>query len=209
LATRHDLRVVLLAGIALVAVLIVFRDDPRRTRRLLGSVALIGAALALLALAQDISGTTKIYWTDDIGFPARSATFINHSHFGQFMNLAIGCALGLMLVQLSGDAGANAPGRKWLRVTWLAAAIVLGVVTICLSLTRGGVITMLVAGGITLLVLLSRDRLRWLVPVLIALALVALVGLLYYGFDRVYERMVDVRGFHGRLQMLHDTHGII
>jgi O-antigen ligase/tetratricopeptide (TPR) repeat protein len=209
LTTQHDLRIVLLATIVLAAVLVVFRDDPRRTRRLLATIALVGAALALLALAQDITGTSKMYWLYDIGLPARSGPFINHSHFGQFMNLAIGCALGLLLVQLSESNDDTSPRRKWLRVTALAAVIVLGLLTICLSLTRGGVIAMLIAGGFALLVLLSRERLRWLVPVLIGIALAVLVALMYYGFDRVYERMADPRGLHGRLQMIHDTHDII
>src|SRR5439155_18025929 len=132
-ATRHDLRVVLLASIVFAAVVIVFRDDDRRTRRLLGTIALIGAACALLALAQDLSGTEKIYWSQDIGFPAQAGPFVNHSHFGQFMNLSIGAAVGLLLLRLNESSDDEGRGRKWRRIAWLGAIVVLGLLTVCLS----------------------------------------------------------------------------
>src|SRR5207248_5729878 len=76
LATRHDLRLVLLAATVFIAVATVFRD-PRRTRRLLIAITLIAAAAAILALAQDLTATRFIYWKIPLQEPARNGPFYN------------------------------------------------------------------------------------------------------------------------------------
>ena len=54
-----------------------------------------------MTLLQDLFGNGKIYWyiSPEAG-KAYSGTFVNHSHYGQFMNLSIGAALGLVLVNI-------------------------------------------------------------------------------------------------------------
>jgi O-antigen ligase len=220
LATRRDLRVVLLAVMLFAAAVTVFRD-PRRIRRLLGSIALIGGAVALLALAQDVTGTRKLYWIFEDDLPARSGPFYNHSHFGQFMNLSIGAALGLLLVRLHRAPralGDDSMPKRWRQpaaaiafatTLSIAAIIVLGLVTIALSLTRGGVASMVIAGGITTLILLIRPGFRRLGAVLLILAAVALGALFYYGFDRVQDRMLAGGGIAGRSAILRDVVQIV
>lgn len=190
LAGENDLRVVLLATTVLAAVVVTCRT-PGRVNAMLTIIALIGGAVALLALAQDVSGTTKIYWLREVGFPARSATFVNHSHFGQFMNLSMGAALALLLMRP--------------RSIWPAGVIIVGLLTISLSLTRGGVLSIFGAGACTLLVLLSQRNLRRMGAGVGALGVVALIALLYYGFDRVFERMTDPRGVGIRVSLVRDT----
>ena len=99
-ATRHGLRLILAMSAVFFVVINVYRR-PDQVKRLLGSIAIIGGAIALLALAQDLLGNGKIYWfVPTASGKADSATFINHSHYGQFMNLSIGAALGLLFVKL-------------------------------------------------------------------------------------------------------------
>ncbi|MEO6435610.1 MAG: O-antigen ligase family protein [Tepidisphaeraceae bacterium] len=203
-ATRYDLRTVLLAVTVFALVVTVFHD-PVRIRRLLTAVALIGGAIALLALAQDVSGTHNLYWFHAIDGPARSGPFFNHSHFGQFMNLSIGAALGLMLVRLESN------WQRYRGASWLAATIVVGLMTIALSLTRGGVVSMLAAGAVTIAVLLSIKRLRWLGGVVMLLGVMTLIGLLYYGFGRVSDRMGTIgQGIADtRVQILRDLSALV
>ena len=217
LATRRDLRIVLLAVTCFAAARIVFRD-PQRIRRLLGVIALVGAAVGMLALAQDVSGARAIYWTIPTPLTARSGPFYHHSHFGQFMNLSIGAALGLLLARLHRPSSTGLPDdpprvpAKWHRVPGhlvLAGVIVLGLLTIALSLTRGGVVSMLVAGAVTLLVLLSRRGLRWMAVVLVLLAAAAMGGLYHYGFERVADRMMTGGGIGARLIILRDLWQIV
>ena len=89
-ATKHNLRLVLsVAAVFFVVINIYRRDD--QIKRLLAAIAIIGGMVIVLALAQDLFGNGKIYWhvSTEIG-KAYSGTFVNHSHYGQFINLSIG-----------------------------------------------------------------------------------------------------------------------
>ena len=113
-ATRHDLRMVLAVAAVFAVVLNVYRR-PDQIQRLLLAIVIIGGAFALLSLAQTVVGSNKIYWLvplPDEGI-ARSGPFVNHSHYGQFMNLSIGAALALVLVKLREAFGRSgtSPGR--------------------------------------------------------------------------------------------------
>jgi len=219
-ATRHGLRSLFVVAVVFFAALSICRR-PAAVKRLLGAVAIIGGGVAVLALAQILSGTGKIYWRVPVEFKevANSGTFVNHSHFGQFMNLSIGAALGLLLVELrKGFRGVSLAlpsvverlGSPALRVVWyLAGIIVIGTATVFLSLTRGGMIALLAAGGFTTMVLAVRRGLRdwrWLVAVIIAM--LSFVAVLHVGFEAVYDRLgslcrEDMRG--GRWQTVKDT----
>ena len=56
--------------------------------------------MAILALAQDATHSSMIFWTVPTWSEvASSGTFENHSHYGQFMNLSMGSMLALVLLQ--------------------------------------------------------------------------------------------------------------
>lgn len=199
-ATRHDLRIVLAVAAVFVVVLNVYRR-PEQIMRLLLAVAVIGGTCALLSLAQTLSGSTRIYWL--VPLPeegiARSGPFVNHSHYGQFMNLSIGAALALVLVRLR-EAFAQdetSPGRvaEYLgspdaRAIWaLLGMMMLGIGTIFLSMTRGGMISTLAGAAFTAVALSFNRSLRdsgWIIALM---ALGAFVCVLYLGFDAVCDRL--------------------
>lgn len=216
-ATKHDLRLLLAIGAVFVVVVNVYRR-PQQVKRLLAAIAVIGGAVAILALAQDLFGNGKIYWFVPTGSDqAYSGPFINHDHFGQFMNLSMGAALGLMMVRLhegfSGKEVTPPFAAEYLsspqaRAVWLLVAMVIsGAVSVFASLTRGGIISMLVAGAFTTLMLSSRKSLRGGGWIMVLTALGALVCVLYIGFDAVYARLATLRDFHeyqGRWQIVKD-----
>ena len=202
-ATKHDLRLVLAVAAVFFVVVNVYRR-PDQIKRLLGAVAIIGGTIALLALAQDLSGTGKIYWMVTIVHPkAYSGPFICHSHYGQFMNLSIGAALALIMVKLhetfagrkvTASAVAEYLGSPQAYVLWaLAGMIILGAATVFVSLTRGGMVSMLTAAGFTTLVLSWRRSVRGRGWIMVLLALGAFVGVLFMGFDAVYDRLATLR----------------
>ncbi len=209
-ATKHNLRLIL----AVVAVFFVVVNVYRRSeqiKRLLIAIAIIGGAIALLALAQDLFGNGKIYWIVPTGHgEAYSGPFINHSHYGQFMNLSIGAALGLIMVKVH-EAFTRKKVTPLLvfeylsshaaKVMWfLVAIIVLCAATVFVSLTRGGMVSMLIAAGFTTLVLCSRKSIKGRGLIMVLMALGAFICVLYIGFDAVYERLET-------LQQLHETEG--
>jgi tetratricopeptide (TPR) repeat protein len=216
-ATVHDLRLVL-AIIALFVVVLNVYQHPEKVKRLLASIAVIGGMIAITALAQDVFGNGKIHWVVPCYDDASSGPFVNHSHYSQFMNLTIGACLALLLVMLQESfAGRNVKVPdvfEYLsspagRPVWLLVAIIIvGIVTIFISLSRGGMISALIAGGITTLLLASRRSLKGCGWLIVVAALVAFVCLLYVDFDAVYDRLATLRDFHhaqgSRLQILRD-----
>ena len=201
-ATQHNIRLVLAVAAVFVVVVNVYRQ-PERVKRLLAAMAIIGGGIAVLALAQDIAGNGKIYWIVPTYDRASSGTFINHSHYGQFMNLSMGAALGLLLVMLSEaftgrsvaprELFAYAGSDEAKRVKLLVAMIVIGAATVFASLTRGGMLSMLMATVFTTLMLGSRQSLKSRSWLLLVLALGAFVCVLWVGFDQVYDRLASLR----------------
>ncbi|MBN1507145.1 MAG: O-antigen ligase family protein [Sedimentisphaerales bacterium] len=218
-ATRHDLRLMLAAAGVFVVVLSVFRR-PDQIMRLLLAIAAVGAGVALLALAQDIAGNGRIYWlvTSPHG-NALSGPFVNHSHYAQFMNLSIGAALAVLLVKVHEAFGGRtvtpAAVAEYLgtldgRLIWgLCAMIALGTATIFASLSRGGMVSLMIAGAVTTLVLSFTKSVRgsgWITALII---LGAFICVLYVGFDAVYDRLGTLRDLNhvegGRWQIVKDV----
>src|SRR2546421_10101168 len=81
-ATRQTLRLVLLSTVIFATVVTRYRDAAA-IRRLLTFIAIIGGIVAALALAQDLSRASGIYWHVRTGLAANSGPFVNHSHYAQ------------------------------------------------------------------------------------------------------------------------------
>ena len=217
-STRHDLRLLLSVAAVFGVAVNVFRS-PAQIMRLMLAVTVIGAGVAALALAQDIVGSDRIYWFGPmVGGSARSGPFINHSHYAQFMNLSIGAALALNCVKIHQEYAHRAVtpavvaeylGSPAAAPVWALSAIVaVGAATLFLSLSRGGMISMIVAGAFTAFIGSLRRSLRGSGWIMALLALGAFVCVLYVGFDAVYDRLSAIGGLHdavgGRWQMVKD-----
>jgi O-antigen ligase/tetratricopeptide (TPR) repeat protein len=216
--TRHDFRLI----VAVAAVFVVCVNTIRRmeqVRRVLTAVAVIGTLVAALAIIQNALDAKSIYFRIQLySEKATSGPFVNHSHFGQFTNLSIGAALALLLIhadqlprnrRLAGSAVAREFTRPVTFPVWaLACAIALMAVSIPISLTRGGMISMFIAGSFTAAIMAWRPDLRRRAWGLIALMLVVLIGLLVFRFESVVQRFSTLDNshtFHGRMQILRDT----
>jgi len=217
-ATKHALRLLLAITGVFVVVLNVFRR-PDQIKRLLMAISVIGGIVATITLAQNLFGNGKIYWfinSDNCkGF---SGPFVNHSNYGQFMNLSIGAALGLFMVKLReafvGNKITPPNVLKYLSSKsayslWLMVAIIsVGTTTVFVSLTRGGMVSMIIAITFTTLLITSRRSKQVPIWIMVILALGAFTCVLYTGFDAVYDRLATLRNFHeaeaGRLQILKD-----
>ncbi len=216
-ATKQNLRLVLAVAAVFFVVVNIYRRE-EQIKRLLAAIVVIGGSIAVLALAQNLFGNGQIYWCVPTGSgQAYSGPFIHHSHYGQFMNLCIGAALGLVMVKVhEAFAGKritpplvfeyiSSPDAK---VIWfLPAMIIIGAATVFLALTRGGMVSMLIAAGFTTLVVTSRRSLKGGGWIMTLMALGAFICVLYIGFDAVYDRLATLRalhGYEGRWQILKD-----
>lgn len=215
--TLHDLRLI----VALAIVFIVTLNCIRRVsqiRRILASVAIIGAAVAALALLQDLTGSNDIYFwfRSPAGNVARGGPFVNKNHFGQFMNLAIGCAIGLALVVVNQqfrrdnytphEVAAKLKVPQ-MRPAWmLLAMIVMSAAALAFLLSRGAMLGAAIAGVIVGIFIATRRNMPgkgWtLLAVLLCIAAVVLLG-----SDRIVQRLTAQASdsWHGhRLEMLRD-----
>jgi hypothetical protein len=223
-ATQHDLRIILLAAGVFFVVLEVYRT-PRQIRRLLATIAVIGGASAVLALLQDFAGNEKIYWVIPTAYRATCGSFVNYSNFSQFMNLSIGATLGLLLIYFEEARKADEVDTdeeergiavlakpRYRPVLALAGVILLSAVAIMLSMSRGGMLSLMVAAGITVL-LLSRKRAKEGGWVISAILMLVFCVLLYAGFDAVCDRLSTLYNrpdpTSGRSQEFKDMAGII
>ena len=216
-ATKHDIRLVLSIAAVFVVVLNVFRR-PEQIKRLLMTIALIGGAVAVITLALQLFGNGKIYWLiASENTKGYSGPFVCHSHYGQFMNLSIGAALGWICVKLHEDfSGKQIKPNTVMdylsshsaRSLWLLIIImIIGVATVFASLTRGGMVGLLIAAVFTTLLLACRKPLAGRGWIMVVVALAAFACILYVGFDAVYDRFAtlrDLNAYEGRLQILKD-----
>ena len=215
-ATRHDLRLILAVAGVFVVVLNVFRR-PNQIKRLLMAIALIGGIIALVALIQDLFGSDKIYLVVPSSHKAYSGPFINHSHYGQFMNLSIGAALGYLCVKLYEDfigrkitpsVVADYFSSPSAKPFWLLVAIIsLGAATVFLSLTRGGMVSMFIAVVFTTLLLAWRQSIKGHGWIMVVMVLAAFTCVQCIALDAVYDRLATLsvlEGYEGRWQILKD-----
>lgn len=215
LATQRALRLALAVSAVFVVTVNVYRRESQ-IKRLLVIVVVVGAGVALLALAQVATNAQKIYWC--IPGTATGGPYINRNNYCQFMNLSVGAALGLLLACLKSrfrqtpvvlSRAVERLGAKELRPAWyLAGMIVLAIASVFLSLSRGGMISLLIAWGVTIAVLALVKRLDKWGWVMCALAVGAFTCVLYISFDSVYGRLGSLwklQECQGRWQLVRDS----
>ena len=217
-ATRQGLRLVLAIAAIFTVAMNLYRR-PAQIKRLLMGITVIGGGFAVLALAQRVSDADAIYWS----IPVRSGgatggPFVNHNNFSQFMSLSIGAAVGLILMRLHEEFQGRHPSvadvasgltQPAMRGVWFAVgAVVLGVAAVFLSMSRGGMISLLVAGGFTAVMLSLKRGLQGRGWVIVILALFSFIVVLYLGFDAVCDRLSTLqdpyRAEGGRIQIVKD-----
>ncbi|MDY6913086.1 MAG: O-antigen ligase family protein [Planctomycetota bacterium] len=218
LPTERTLRLALAVAAVFLVTVNVYRSRGQ-IKRLLAVIAAVGGAVAFLALVQIVTGAEKIYWLVPTGRGiGRGGPFLNGNNYCQFMNLSLGAALGLLLIRLE-EAFRAGPvtlsnvverlGEKKFRAIWcLVGVVTLGVMTVFLSLSRGGMISLLIGLACAVVVLVLKRRLDTLGWVVAVMALGAFICVLYVGFDAVYDRLVSLgrfQAYQGRWQLAKET----
>lgn len=168
--------------------------SPAHFTRLAIVAVVVGAALSLLGIAQFFTSPPHtIYWTT----PTEGMVFgpfICRNHFPFYANLCLGLGLGLLVGRLRHrpDASGFAELLREPRLLWLLAGMILILVGIVFSASRGGLLALVTAAAVFFAVR-SRRSPSVLAPVLILVGVS--VGLLsWFGTDRFtmrYTSLVD------------------
>lgn len=161
-ATRREALLWLAA--LLVFVLVLNNTSSLASLRRLSLVTLInGSLLSLFAIVQFFTSPPgHVYWTHPTAGNV-FGPFICRNHFPCYVNMCIGLSLGLFAWVRSSlpKTSSSRSGRLlWLldqpRLLWIGAALALMVSAVCLSLSRGGVLS-LFAGSLLCLALQWRS----------------------------------------------------
>ncbi len=118
-----------------------------------------GAVVAAFGLAQSAWSNGKIYWTFQSGSGSPFGPFVSHNHFAGYIELALGLALGMLLVEIRQfKEKAAFPGVAgyfaWLlhkdgsRAWMIFAAVFLMLVSLMASLSRGGMLSIAAASAL-------------------------------------------------------------
>ena len=115
-------------------------------------IIVTGAAVAAVGILQSTWSNGKIYWLYESGSGSPFGPFVNHNHFAGYIELALGLALGMLLVEIRqfkdktgyrGIAGYFAwTLHKDGSAAWMIfVACFLMLVSLMASLSRGGVLS--------------------------------------------------------------------
>jgi len=192
---------------ALFVFVVNFVDSRERVLRLVQGIVAIGGAVALLGLVQDLAGAERIYGLMSLRFGgAPYGPFVNHNHFAGMMEMTIPLTLGLLLRRLfrpvlprrrgaagepSGpgsaarrllEGGGEAKGERAGQALLLTLVLVVMLAALFRSLSRGGLMALVVAGAAVLLLLAIGGRLsRWEVAAMVLVATLAIGAFLVVG----------------------------
>jgi tetratricopeptide (TPR) repeat protein/O-antigen ligase len=200
--TVAHLRLVLIGTAVFLAVANMIRGT-RQIKLLLLAIFAIGCTEALLAIAQIAGGSDKIYWQVPTGRSiVTSGSFINYSHFSQFMNLSLGAGIAFTLIQFREQRRNEVTGTSWQysvahfgwdKYGWLLCGMVLCAIAVLTSMSRNGAISMLVAASVVGAALSRQGFLDWKGWLLGAIPLAVFTVLLIVGFDVVYDRLATLQ----------------
>jgi len=217
-ATWHDLRLVLSVSAVFVVVLNVVRQASQ-VQRLLKAIALIGGAVAVLALLQALFGNGKYYWfiTPEYPVAIRSGPFVNRNHYAQFMALSVGAGLAYLCIRLhEAFAGRRRSlaglceylGSRAAREVWMLIGLMgMGVATVLIAMSRGGAISLVISGALTVILLSLRSSLKGSGWIMVILAVVAFACVVFTGLDAIIDRFANLgadSSSTSRMQILKD-----
>ena len=215
--TSYNFPLLLAAAVLFVTACQLYRD-PVRVQRLCLTVAGTAGLLGLGRILDNVFDVPTP--TAALGPHAPLlGPFVSYSTFAEFSNLGLGCAFALLLFRYGERSGRTEhqvprylsdlrkPGRTQDRL--LLGLVLLLAIGIAVSQSRMGVFSTCVAGGVFAWLLERSRAMRgsgWLLGMLVVATLVVL---LFFGFDRIYNRIATIadptEGLTGRAALVRDT----
>lgn len=156
----------------------------RRLQRLAGLITVFGFLYAFYAILQYVLSPTKIYGIYESRFSTPFGSFVNRHNFAAYMEMVAAVPLALVF------SGAVARDKRLLYVT----AILLMVIALFLSGSRGGLVALIVEVIVLLLMTTARETKRSaaLRAVLVASLFLAMIGgAAFVGGDTSLTRLAE------------------
>jgi O-antigen ligase/polysaccharide polymerase Wzy-like membrane protein len=212
----------LLVTAAAIAVFWLARRDFTRggVRRTVRGVAVAGFAVSLLAIVQAATAGRYIYWAVRTEYegPLPFGPFINRNHFATWVLMALPLTVGYIAARAGADRARYHTQRipPWRRFAadarglWLTVAAGVMLLALLLSLSRSGLVSMVVSGTATVVLLRSRvDPVLRRMLVLSAAAIVV-IAMLWADVPALAQRLAGVpTGVANRLTIWRETLPIV
>jgi hypothetical protein len=204
--TRHALLLLLAYGIIGIVVFQRLNSD-EDCHRLLRLVAVSGLTMAGFAVIQLVTSNDLFFWFYRHPYTGTrevlKGAFTNRNHFAQFLALSLGPLIWWMLVRHEqqasrqpsmrpGTAGELNPFGQFVNSRTILLTCATGgvLLSIMLSLSRGGMIAAGLACCISLAILWKSGRVKSsLAGAVLALGIISIVGIIAFGSDSVEDRI--------------------
>jgi O-antigen ligase/tetratricopeptide (TPR) repeat protein len=193
---------------SVVVVFVVTLNSFRRLdqiKQLVLVIACVGGFIALIALLQDLTHTDKILWmdkpADDPFYIAHAGPFRNHSHFSQYMNLCLGAALAIALLNYKQTVRGAYSAMKdrlaaieYQMLFGAMAIILLCALAIIFSTSRSGMAALAGSGMLAIVMIAYKQRLGVVRTTAAILALLILGTALVLASPSVRESFAELSG---------------
>jgi O-antigen ligase len=217
----HEALLLIGAYVALFVATYDWVRERRHVTRLAGAIVATGFAVALLGIAQKLSGTKGIYWLrQPVHGGSIFGPFVSRNQYAAYANVCLFTGLGLLVARGAGAARSLRHWREGMERSVsgrlhqnfvLAFAIGLIGGSVFLSMSRGGILAMLLAFAAVFAALgaasMGRKKGRY-----VAAGIIAILGwVTYLGWEPVVRRLATLGGSEvhpqaaWRLMMLRDA----
>lgn len=172
--------------LAVLSMFVVVRHGfatPESFRRLAIACVINGSALSVFAIAQKSSSEANVVYWSMPSLGSVYGPFICRNHFPYYVNVCIGMGLGLLLNQRR-----RTPGATDQATPWIVFAMGMMVAANLYSLSRGGTISLLMAGMVSAAILFSTKRSRSMASFLIG-ATIAIGVAVWVGSRTIANRL--------------------
>jgi O-antigen ligase len=226
---------------ALFVFVVNFVDSRERLLQVVQGLVALGGVIALIGLVQDLAGAERIYGLKSLRYGGSPyGPFVNHNHFAGMMEMTIPLTLGLLLRRLfrpalphrrgaagepSGpgsaarrllEGGGEAKGEREGQALLLVLLLVVMLAALFRSLSRGGLMSLVLAGAVVLVLLAIGGRLsRWEVAAMVLVGALAVGAFLLIGPEealahfRQAEDLQNEPSLVGRVRVWQATLGIV
>ncbi|MCE5333669.1 MAG: O-antigen ligase family protein, partial [Desulfobacteraceae bacterium] len=155
-------------------------EERERTRRLLQVLVGMGIFVSLVGLIEHGDGSLSVFRETGI-FPGLNGTFVNYNHLAGFLAMIFTLALGVVLHRTTESI-----------MAW-GCALLLVLVALCLSQSRGAWIGSLLAVGFVLVCSMLKRKVSKLKIGVFAFGLLVIVGLTILGSNPVMSRLQSLK----------------
>ena len=201
-ATFNELMKDVVYGIVFIVAAHCFRTE-KRLRWFAMTFTIFGFLLALFALVQNLTGADKLYWVrPNHGEPLNMfGPYVNHNHYSGLMELLTPVSMGIALHEKV----------SWPKRMLAAFAGMVMAASIVLSLSRSGMIAMLIEIVFLVMVLYGVNRSSHTTLMLVAFFVVTLGFLTWLNGAGVFDRIESISSewktdiMVGRAAMSRDT----